>query len=581
MSALDSQLVSSPTQPDPAVGNLIGVFTGSKWWPSARQVARLSLVLQGLLVFVVCYGFHAQLAPYGVDPHHDGIMFKPALDVSQGKMVFRDTFTQYGGVTVLLQAAALKVFGARLVVIKMQTAVTYGLCFLVFWRAWSRLVPSPIAVMLCLVGAVLGPDSVAEALPWSSVFALLFQALALLLAMRYLERGRDVELVLSGASAALAFWCRQPVGVFLAAGMLGALLVISLRMPPRYAELPGKYSMRLFFGDDWRGRALSAMLLYGGGFVLVNAVIMLWLASYGALDHWWKQSIVLAKIWSETTGQGHSLPFVLSCLFPAGHLRMWCLLATAVVISTIRTGSPFLDPKSSNFSFNGALGLLASVVALTSWMQFYPVACNYHCYWGGIPMLGVFAYLLYSTHLSSSLVVRSSIVIVASGLLFYDDAKVRIEAVKPHIGGINVPIHGIPALEGMYSSYAEVKSYEALASLFQTYLEAYPEGTVVTGLGDGLFPALLPRQASYHPFYMNWPSITPRVYPDRHDAYVSYIKDFRPIIVGGAEDNTYVQVASLYFWGYPYYIWFPVELHPTEFVTCDASGTCQRSPLKS
>jgi hypothetical protein len=548
-------------------------------WPAARTWAKAAVALQGLVVFAVCCGVHAYLAPYGVDPHHDGIMFKPALDVSQGKMVFRDTFTQYGGVTVLLQAAALKLFGARLIVIKMQTAVMYGLAFTVFWRAWCRLMPCLLATFICTVGALLGPDSIAEALPWSSVYALFFQGLALLLAMRYMENGRERELVFAGGAAALAFWCRQPVGVFLAVGMGVALVAITLRMPPAYREPPSAYSTRLMFGQSGLGRACGTALLFGGGAVIVNGIILLWLASFGALQHWWLQSIVLAKIWSETTGHGHSLAFVLDCLFPAAGLRIWCFLAIAAVVQALRTGAPFLDPKSTPKGSQAAYALLASAVAVTSWLQYYPVPCNYHCYWAAIPMLGVFVHLFYSSHESSSPITRSLVAIAVSGLLFYNDATLRIDAVAPHIQSQNTPIESVPALRGMRVNAREAQNYAAFQAIVDAYLRARPDGTIVTNWGDGLFPALSPKQASYHPFYMNWSTITPRVYPDWSQAFLKYVAEHRPLIVGQIDDPKYVQVGVIFLWSFPYYFNVPVDTHPTEFVDCHSTSTCQRRPL--
>lgn len=540
---------------------------------------RGGLALQGLLVFAVGFGVHAYLVPYGVDPHHDGIMFKPALDVSQGRMVFRDTFTQYGGVTVLLQAAALKLFGARLLVLKMQTAVTYGLVFLVFWRAWCRLVPPWLAMLFCFVGSVLGPDSIAEALPWSSVFALLFQGLTLLWAIRYWESGREYELVLSGAAAALAFWCRQPVGVFLSAAAMGALLVIALRVTPVYRRPPSALSARILFGPSGLGRVGAAMLLFGGGSLLVNVVMLLWLAQADALIHWWKQSIVLAKLWSEQTGQGHSLEVVLERLFPGGDLKMWCLLAVAALIHTLRSVSPFLDPKGSEPKTCHAHALLAGAVSVSSWMQYYPVACVYHCYWAAVPMLGVVAHLLYSTHRSRSTLQRSALVLAVSGLLFFHDTKKRIEAVKPHIRHLNAPITQIEALRGMRTTAAEATSYNVFGTVIDRYLEAQPGGTIVTSLGDGLFPALTTEQADYHPFYVNWSTITPQIYPDRAEAYNNYVSSKKPLIVGEKRDSTHIHVATVFFWGYAYAIHVPRETQPREFIECNGAGVCSRRAL--
>ena len=51
------------------------------------------------LVFLLTVGVVGALAVLQVDPHHDGVMLKPAFDVAAGQTLFRDTFTQYGALT--------------------------------------------------------------------------------------------------------------------------------------------------------------------------------------------------------------------------------------------------------------------------------------------------------------------------------------------------------------------------------------------------------------------------------------------------------------------------------------------------
>jgi hypothetical protein len=548
-------------------------------WTARPKSAKALVELQGLLVFAFGFGFHAYLAPYGIDPHHDGIMFKPALDVSQGLMVFRDSFTQYGGVTVLLQAAALKLFGPYLLVIRLQTALFYGIGFYLFWRVWKRLMPSILATTICLIGTVLGPDSIALSLPWSSVHALVFQGITLLCAVRYFETGKERELFMAGAAAALAFWCRQPVGAFLGAGLGVAVVLIGWRMAPAYANPPSAFSLRARLGQTAWARLLGTALLFGGGFVAVNLTIFAWLATYHALLDWWKQSILFAVVFAKARATGDPFEPILACLFPAGHLRIWALLGTGVAIQTMRTISPFLDPKHAPSGSSGATALLASVVAITSWLQYFPVACNYHCYWAGIPMLGVLVHLLYSTHSSASRISRSALTLAAIGILFYYDASYRIDAVKPHIDWQNVPVTSIVTFRGMRVNAAEAANYDAMQSLIDQYRAVHPDGTIVNTTGNALFPTFMVHQESYHPMHVLWEQMEP-LYPDMNQKRNDYVRDKLPLVFGPGEvPPTHVYVGHITFSGIGYNVLFPKDVNPTEILECDGGGTCHRRPI--
>jgi hypothetical protein len=54
-----------------------------------------------------------------VDVNHDGVMFKPALDVAEGRILFKESYSLYGALTIIIQATALTIFGKYLIVIKL------------------------------------------------------------------------------------------------------------------------------------------------------------------------------------------------------------------------------------------------------------------------------------------------------------------------------------------------------------------------------------------------------------------------------------------------------------------------------
>src|SRR4051812_34011468 len=78
-------------------------------------------------VFIVTFAVYYPFSLIGVDPHHDGIMLKSAMDVLSGQVLFRDTFDQYGALTTYLQAFSLFSFGASLKVLKISTVFFYAL----------------------------------------------------------------------------------------------------------------------------------------------------------------------------------------------------------------------------------------------------------------------------------------------------------------------------------------------------------------------------------------------------------------------------------------------------------------------
>ncbi len=77
-------------------------------------------IIMVFFISLIIVGFFSVMQ---VDPHHDGIMLKPAVDFANGKMLFRDTFYQYGALTAIFQASAIKLLGERLIVIRLLTVL--------------------------------------------------------------------------------------------------------------------------------------------------------------------------------------------------------------------------------------------------------------------------------------------------------------------------------------------------------------------------------------------------------------------------------------------------------------------------
>ncbi|MBO5899552.1 MAG: hypothetical protein J6Q80_02370, partial [Lentisphaeria bacterium] len=173
--------------------------------------------LPSVLLFFAGTLFFGFYSLFGIDLHHDGIMFKTAWDAANGVALFRESFSQYGVLTPLLQGAALKVFGAELVVLKLLTAAFYGATLVVYNNIWKRIFKpeekwwrfAAVAIFF-----LLSPDCCVTSHPWASVYALFFLLLAVEFTFRFFEDGKRELLfaLLAGVCGGLMFGFRQPCG---------------------------------------------------------------------------------------------------------------------------------------------------------------------------------------------------------------------------------------------------------------------------------------------------------------------------------------------------------------------------------
>ncbi|MBR2873133.1 MAG: hypothetical protein IKB99_06525, partial [Lentisphaeria bacterium] len=57
-----------------------------------------------ILLFTVTILWFGTMARFGFDPHHDGIMLGAAGAAAEGKLLFKEVFSQYGPLAILIQS---------------------------------------------------------------------------------------------------------------------------------------------------------------------------------------------------------------------------------------------------------------------------------------------------------------------------------------------------------------------------------------------------------------------------------------------------------------------------------------------
>jgi len=508
-----------------------------------RDIVFAALI--GIAYFLLSLPF----ATVGIDAHHDAVMLKPAADVSRGAVLHRDTFTQYGPATTLVQSVFLRAFGVELRVLRVAAVVAYSfsLMFLcLFWRyflPWS-LVLAAVFWFLCSV-YYFRPHWVL--LPWASGMALCAQSFALLLmslaCRTELYRTRLSILAVAGAVVSLVFWFRQPVGAALS--LAGMAVPVGLR----WVERPGRSC-----GSRLRALSVGNPYLWAysvGGLVVAAAFVSgLWFA--GALNAWYVQTVVWPGKWASGLSSAKgvyrcfgtaqvlrpllSLALSLFCLRLLGKLNRrwaiaggvvwvlsWCLLVwvrpvTDLVIfdklipigcCAILIGWGLPGPRGGPIS---VLSAALVISAMSSWAQYYPVPCIRHMFWGAAPMIGVFVFLLRAASGVSPRMLAVGLLVFAMPL-----AIGRFSEANMHMAMAAAPrkeaglLHGMrPYLDSKVEPHRtfsrrgyeqDCRRFEELRNVVMHSGEARP---VVLYGADALWTMVTTNPEHPGPFYVVW-----------------------------------------------------------------------------
>lgn len=262
------------------------------------------------LAYALCtFALFLPLARIGVDPHHDGIMLKPAFDLANGMTLFRDSFNQYGFLTTFIQSLFVRVCGPTLWAIKLATLVFVALSAALLTAVWEELLPKVYVLLAFAFWCALSPDVELIFHPWSSYFGLAFLALGAWLLMRGM-RGPSVQLhFLGGVSFCLAALCRTPLGIVCLSTFVGLLVVAAL-------------------GGQGGRRAFRPVAAYVAGGLAVAALFFAWLLASGTLGDWFRQCLAWPRLWSQRQagyGQGYFPNWRWALLWLGGY-AVWGLL---------------------------------------------------------------------------------------------------------------------------------------------------------------------------------------------------------------------------------------------------------------
>lgn len=440
------------------------------------------------LVTVTVVGFFSVME---VDPHHDGIMLKPAVDVSNGRMLFRDSFSQYGALTILIQALAIEIFGEKLIAIRLLTAFFYGLIAVLQWLIYSRLLPIWANAISWAIWLSLGYfflDYEALTLfPSPTVFAVTSVLLSVYLLILYLEYHKQPYMWLCGMAVACTFWFKINYGIIHFGSM--ALLLTLL-------EASGT--------DKNHFRNVRGFI---AGYLVVHVIFLLWLLTCQSLKDFWIQSVefgyLFAAINQFSTG-GPFLKELIACLFQVdskhcGTSGLWTFLP---IVSVMVCGRSYYSlARKRTIGLPDKIVLATSLVSAGLWFAYFPICSVYHMYLSSALSFGVVVYAIWGGTRSFPLHWRYVVSILCVILIFEPDILRRLSGCVRQVTEFSTyrKIETPSFLRGMYVPPREAGIY----SRFESIIKDYGEYGLLNLTRDALY-SLYDVNDGFHKMHVNW-----------------------------------------------------------------------------
>lgn len=347
---------------------------------------KYSKVFHLSLVFFLTIAIVGFFSITQVDPHHDGIIMKPAVDVANGKMLYRDTFAQYGALTTLLQSFAVKVFGEYLLVIRLLTVLFYGITLVLLWLIYSRILPEWLCTFYCIVCLMLGyflyDHPAMYIFPWATVFAISSVLASLYFVILFLERQNNSFVFLTGIFSSLTFWFKINYGIISFPILL--LILITLYLIPNEKKV-----------------TLRGLLVFLSGYCIVHAGFVIWLAVNESLGDFIIQTVKFSFFFSGNNLFSTGDPFVSSLfksLFQIGSQHgyisyIWTVIP--LVASSIAALSFVRLVTRTDVSLSCGITFAISSVSAGLWFGYYPINALFHMYLSSLSSVGLFIYFIW------------------------------------------------------------------------------------------------------------------------------------------------------------------------------------------
>lgn len=467
------------------------------------------------IIFLTFFIFLSFYAFINIDTLQDSNLFTPAVHVARGLILFKDTFFQYGTLITFLHAFVIKIFGEYLVIIRLLNVFFYAITAVLLYHIWTKFLSKSLALISLIFWISLWPFFDEILLPWSSVYALVFQNLAFLSLLIFIEKRKNRYLWITGISTALTFWCRQPVGIFLF------------------------FAVVIYFISEWFTRKCTTkkvfkyLLHFSLATVLISAPFILYFIINGAFYDFWLQSFVFARAYAIVI-RGISVEQVIKSLLIGRYWKdgtylqhfVWLVIPLTSLYIIAKPISDFLRKKT--VIQNNMKLFLAGLVCAASWLQYYPMTEPEHFFWADTPIIGFFVLVMYKIFIDKKPILRK-VFTYGLGFIVFIFLIIRVAVSIPRFINATTYSTTLPFLRYISLTLYEAQTLDNFKNILVKNIPV--NGTYINYSDDMMIPLLDKRFHSFGPLYLNWDLITNNMYKDYESMVKEYVSLKHPVIV--------------------------------------------------
>jgi len=483
-----------------------------------------------VIIFFIMFPIMYRFSLIDLDPNHHGFMFKTSYDVAHGRILFKETFTMYGALTIYIQAFFIRLFGDTIAAINLSACLALSISYYFMYLIVKRFSNTGIAYISVLIIFLVDYTFLDTFHPWSSIYALMILTMMIYTLIRFVDTDKAGYLYFFSVLTALSFWARQPVGIVM---LLGMIIVVVI-----YQIFYNRLSVKNIV---WCVSSYGIVHLLFLGRILVE----------GAFHDFWIQSIKGTLGFNESKNINESmLSNLLSSLFPRLQSIIWSIIPSVLLISFFVIFLKVIRCKmrKENIDKDRIAVIFFIIFSVASWHQYYPIPDVRHIFWSVIPMIGCFCTVIYllcsflCEHIQKKYIKPSVIAVIVIVLFF---GRYIFYNVKSGMNKLNEPRtayfnENYTIINGLYLTEEQADFQNKLVTAMEELKKKYPDKNAVNLTLMNIYTYF--QNYNFHPEFFPLEHID----YDYHSIVTEYVGEALPIIICYEKDWTT--------WGYAGYV---------------------------
>ena len=467
-------------------------------------------------------------ARLGVDAHHDGIMFAMAVAVRNGYQIQKEVYAQYGPVVPWLQGIELFIFGNKILVIKIFSAISIAIasgCFAYFFAKKFSLKVSFLATLIWLA-CFPGFDSSMMMLAWSSDYLLLIFGIIVVLSTCLYSpnatRNTITRLVI-GFCFGTSIFIRINSGIPVAIAFVALVLILVKFHQAKLYLIGFVTSLIIYLGYfaaigslhtwyeqtiEWPRKLYIGILGDGGfnglkgnsianGLPAVGVTLIIYIlvknlkpteSITGVRKFLYFTSLILSPILLNWLlgGNGKFGP-----LEPK--LFLWAVVPAAVVFIPIAVHELFRAQADINLQQN----IIFICIAFCGLIQVFPVVDRRHLWWAALPILGYLLDKVFSSFNRTSGIIFLAII----GILLVPQT---VALARTSLNTERVAMKSVPTLQGSLVDKDFHSAFQLQLQAVNDYQSIHGAKPVLNLCMDGYFATVGAKFELADPYYVLW-----------------------------------------------------------------------------